>query len=63
MKHETYVEISFSSLVGRSAFNDDDYQFFGDGDIGRGKRNVEAAIQKLADRIDDLVRERLTLDQ
>jgi hypothetical protein len=47
----TYVEVNFSERKNLE-FTDADYQFFGDGDIERGKRNVEAAIQRLADAID-----------
>lgn len=50
----SHVEVTFRSPENLE-FTDDDYQFFGDGNIERGKRNVEAAIEKLARRIDRLV--------
>ena len=50
----TFVEVCFSARESLE-FTDADYQFFGDGDIERGKRNVEAAIQRLADAIDKQV--------
>lgn len=50
----TFVEICFSVRESLE-FTDADYQFFGDGDIERGKRNVDEAILKLAKFIDQQV--------
>jgi hypothetical protein len=50
----TCVEVNFSSRE-RLEFTDDDYQFFGDGDIEQGKRNVAAAIERIAKIIDGAV--------
>jgi hypothetical protein len=49
-----HVDVKFSS-EDRLEFTDADYQFFGDGDLERGKRNVEAAIERLARKIDEQV--------
>lgn len=50
----TYVEVCFSARESLE-FTDADYQFFGNGDIEQGKRNVEAALAKLAEAIDKQV--------
>jgi hypothetical protein len=53
-EYQTHVEVHFTGRDGLE-FTDSDYQFFGDGDIERGKRNLEAAIKRLSDQIDMLV--------
>ena len=50
----TFVEVCFSVRESLE-FTDADYQFFGDGDIEQGKRNVDAALAKLAKAIDQWV--------
>jgi hypothetical protein len=50
----TFVEVCFSVRESLE-FTDADYQFFGDGDIEQGKRNVDAALAKLANAIDQWV--------
>jgi len=48
----THVEVHFHTPSNQWDFTDADYQFFGDGDIERGKRNVARALDRLADIID-----------
>jgi hypothetical protein len=53
-KYTLYVDVNFSSPDSWE-FTDAQYQFYGNGDIEQGKRNVEAAIQRVSDAIDKMV--------